>query len=817
MDFDGTFQAVSADATKLATRLGEIKDKGAPSLQLKTKSGRVSVSIFATRRDTDPDAIFGPAATDGTRPSAILNPSPGLAWVKFELHADTGRQLGRNDPPGKFGIAGKAGIGFGAYFRSPSSATLSEALRMAGDVPLVQDASDVCRLEPGQVAYLSASGTLSARLEFNWADVLTGEITPLRGLMPGEKPLNMALDLKAGLAVIITLDDSFRLVFNGVDKDYVAVSLNRASSNSTSFKAGASATVRLEKPDMARDLLASLAAQLLGVAPERINAARDQLEALVGFYDNAIEAIRGGIEGAAERLDALLDAEGFPLLLTRLQQLQAVFRLADPSGHKANGLVLSIDELAKAAKLLDGLAESIAGKIGDQLDEVLAASDLPSLAKDATAAARGLLERIGKMETALSSMARRRIERGVDFEYRRIATDATVLKARLRRDHADFPGWHRSLLKLDTTTVLAAATSASQDVVLDLFLNQKSIKRKVSLGLNLGWFYSDKDSAQTQWMESTRRANGSQATHRLALMGSRSREEKALGTRAKCNGQFDAQFASGDNDGSTGRWSFELSLAYGSEMAKADRRWLRALTDYACVWGVIRESESDWLVRTLEQDDAIGTRVQMEIALTVNRAAFANPAFLEALENISDSDATCALAVALQRMEQFPERAKPASRSAVYANAMSVLLGQQSIDVSRPDAVSRYVARHLDKASRGLKAFEAIGTRPIPAGSVAWLTQHAGSAMAALGQLKGAGALSQLVGSVGRGSPAESKLVSDAFRGLDLAWRDRFLLRWQVSLLRAVASRAGVSAELGSTLRVTLGASGKTRIITPAA
>ena len=821
MDFDGTFKMLAGDAAKLATRLGDLHDKGAPSLEIGTRLGRAVVSVFVTERDMDPDAIFGSASPETSKPSPILSPLPGRAWVKFQLHAEATGTVRGSPASGKFALAGKGGMGIGTYLPVPASETLAQVFRQAGNLPIALDASDVRRLAPGQAAYLAMAGTLSAKLEFNWADVLSGEITPLRGLVPDGKPLNLVVDLTAGLAVAITIVDSFRLVFSGVDSDYVAVSLNRASRGNLVVKAGATTTVRLEKPDLARSLLASVCAQLLGVPPERISQAREQLETLVGFYDKAINAIRDQFEAVAGRIDARLDGEGLPLLLTRLQQLEAIFRLTTGVGAEANGLALSIKEIAKAAKLLDGLAEGIAEKIGDQLDEVLTALGLPSLASDATAAARGLLERLEKIEGALALMAHKRIERGLAFEYRRIATDASVLKARLRRNHPDFARWHRSLVGLDATTALGASSPANQDVVLDLLLNQKSTKRSVSLGLNLGWFYSDKDSAQSLWTESTRRVAGAgatpQARHRLALLGSRSREENVLGTRAKCSGQFDANFAMDAGDGCTGHWNFELALAYASETQKANRRWLLALADYACVWGVIEESAIEWLVRTLEQDGALGGKVAMEIALTIDHAAFVNPAFLDAIGRVSDADAANALAVALQRMDQFVERATPASRSAAYANAMAVLLGKPGIDVARAGAVARFVARHISDASRDLRAFEAIGTRPLPAGSVAWLTQHTGSAMAAVRQFKAASALGRLAGGECQGSQAERKIVSDAFGGFDLAWRDRYLLRWQVSLLRTLASRVRVTAATSSTLKVTVGTSGKTRIVTPGA
>ncbi len=837
MDFDATFKIVTTHAETLATKLGAIAANGDPSLQLETKrdlkrtlgggqwkvaagaQGRVAVRVFASKADIDPDAIFGAAKKDSTKPSAILTPTDGQAWIKYELTGDATGKIGSSNGPATLAVSGKGRIALGAYLPASASATLAQALRQAGGIPFVLDSGDVRQLAPGQAAYVAVGGTLSAKLEFNWADVLTGPITPLQGLVTGDKPLNLAVDLKAGLAVAITISDSFRLVFSGVDADYIAISLNRASSGAFSVKGGASATARLEKPDMARDLLANLAAQLLGVQPERIAAVREQLETVLGFYDSTVAKVRAEIDGVADQLDAAIDAQGLPLLLTRLQQLQTVTRLARSVDPTVSQLGLTLDQMAKAASIVDNLAENLADQVGGNLDELLAASRLPALAKDATKALRGLLERIERIEAALLKMARTRIERGVSFEYRRIASDASVLKAKLLRGHADFDRWHRSLLGLDANEVLVAAEPANRNVVLGLFLNQASVKRTISLGLNLGRFYSDKDSAETQWTESTRMVAGAKASapmqveRRMALQGSRSREETVLGTSAKCSGEFDADFVAAGPAGNAGRWSFALSLAYASATRKADQRWLLAVADYACVWGVIDESQIDWLVTTLEKDGAIGKKVEMEVGLTIDQAAFANPALFAALGTLSDADLGRALAVALQRMEQYPERATPASRAKAYVDAVSVLLGKKGIDVTRTDSVAKYVARHLTDASHDLQSFEGTSTRPIPAGSVAYLTQHTGSALGVIRELKQAKALSALAGVPALGSAAERKLVNAAFKGLDLAWRDRFLLRWQVSLLRELAARTGASGAMSSTLKVTVGNTGKARII----
>ena len=837
MDFENTFETVLAKAGVLNSKLSQIDGKGEAALELKaTKelkgtfgggewtygigaTGGSSVHVLVSKEDVDPDAIFGPVSAETTKASAVLNPTPGKAWVKYALAGGATAKVGSSKGYSKIELSAGAKVGLGAYCPAASSATLIQAL--GGGIPFVLDVNDVRQLKPGQAAYVAVGGTLSAKLEFNWADVLTGPITPLQGLISGKNPLNLAVDLKAGFAVALTISDSFRLVFSGVDGDYVAVALNRASSSAFSVKADVNATVRLEKPDMARDVLANLAAQLLGLERSKLAAARGELEKVLGLYDTAVEKVRAEIAGVADKLDAAIDAQGLPLFLTRLQQLQALTRVGGDANPAGTALGLTLDQVAKAAGAIDGVAGKLEELVGDKLDELLASLKLPKLSQDASKAANGLLEQIDKIEAALLKIARKRIEIGLSFEYRRIASDASVMKAKLLRSHPDFGQWHRSLLSLDAIPVLAASSPVNRNVVLDLFLNQKSVKRTISLGIDLGWFYSDKDTAETEWTESTRIVAGAsvnaphQVERRLTLKGSRSREETSLGTPAECSGQFDADFVASGTANAAGRWNFALNLSYASQTREATRPWLMALADYACVWGVINEGEMGWLVDTLEDDGAIGEKVDMEIAFTIDRAAFAHPSFFAAFGTVSDAELSRALAIALQRMEEYPERASPASRAATYAKAISVLLGKSGVDVTAARPIARFVALNLIGASSSLKAFERKHLDPIPRGSVAYVTQHTGSALGEVTQFKKAKALHALAGVAAQGSAAERELVDEAFKGLDLAWRDRFLLRCQVSLLRSLAAQVGVAHATSSTLRVTVGTRGKARLFAP--
>lgn len=767
-------------------------------------AGAATVSVFATEADQDGERIFGAATrkADGATPPALLAPAADRAWLRLAAAGEIGAQLARAIGPGRLAFSGQGRVGLGAYLRVEPQSTLRAALSSRrNDAALVLDAGSVRQLGIDDACYLRLGGRLSARLEFDWADVLAAPVSGLDRWLPEGQPPMLAVDARASVAVEFEIEDSFRLVFVGRDAGRIGVSLQREGSDAFALDAEARATVRLANPDLPREMLAGLLAQALGTTPAQLAKLRADLLQLLHAVDDASGMLRLLLAKAGVRLDEALDEAGLPLARRRIAQLRALLALttlADP-GQRATALGLPVEQLAAVVARLDALGAELATRLGTRLDPLLAKLQLPALLKQPLEALRGLLARLEQFEAALVAIASRRIELGLDFEYRRVATDEALFSGVLAREHADFEGLHAALLELDLARVLAATRQGDSGIALENFLHQATTKRSLSLGLDLGGFYSDRDSMAREWSEVLRlspdaAATGGQRRQRqLALKGNRTRVETAFGHRSLWRGDFAAEFDSSNSAGNLGRWRFSLALGFRSASPAATEAWLLGAADYAALFGVVEEGETEALAARLRETGAAGRLASVELSLRLRPPAFEHEGFLRGFAGVDDQAMADALATALQRIEGFPERCDIARRRGCYRRAVAVLLGDSGVDLRDSDAVAGFVARHLGAASLELRRFEAQRAPHSP-GSVADISRRTGSLLGLFREFRQASALERFRSASSPGGDADRKSIEKALAGWDLAWRDRYPLRWQLVLLRALAAGVGVPA-----------------------
>jgi hypothetical protein len=412
-------------------------------------------------------------------------------------------------------------------------------------------------------------------------------------------------------------------------------------------------------------------------------------------------------------------------------------------------------------------------------------------------ALRGLLERLDRLEAALGEAASRRVQLGLEFEYRRVAKDEAFFAGVLGRAHPEFESLHAALLALDLARVLEASRHGGSGVALESFLHQKTVKRSVSLGLDLGGFYSDRDGATRDWSESLRivadadAPEGQRRERHVALKGNRTRVETAFGSRGLWRGDFAADFSSVDAGGNNGRWRFSLALGFRSATPNASEAWLKGAADYAAVFGVVAEEEVEALATRLRGSGAPGKLASIELALTLRPAAFEHEGFLRAFAGVDETTMRAALATALQRIEGFEGRCDIARRRAAYARSVEVLLGTTGVDLRDAGAVAAFVARELESPDAGLRAFEAQHDPPSP-GSVADISRRTGSMLGLFREFRAASALERFRSAASPGGSADRKSIEKSLAGWDLAWRDRYPLRWQAVLLRELARTSGV-------------------------
>ena len=762
-------------------------------------AGAAAVAVLASEGDADADHVFGPPAKKAGAPAPLLVPAPGRAWLKLSATGEAHGKLARGDGHAGLAFSGQGEVRLGAYLRADPAQSLREALasrRGAGVFAL--EAESVRRLGVDDACFVAVGGTLAARVEVDWADALSTSLPAIEA-NPGVALL--AVDAKASVTLDVELSDSFRLVFAGRDAAHVAVQLQRSAGEAFALRAEAGVVARLANPDIARELLADLAAQLLGVAPAQLARLRADLAQLLASSDDAASLLRLQLAKAGASLDAWVDEAGLPLARRRLAQLRALVALAVMADREAAAgrLGAPLEQLAAVFDRLDALGAELARALGSRLDALLARWSAPAFAKRPLAALQALLFWLDRVEAALGTAASRRVEAGIEFEYRRIASDEALFSGTLARDHADFASLHAALLGLDLAHVLEATRRAGSGVALESFLHHKSIKRSISLGLDLGGFYSDRDSATREWAESLRllpdpaAPQGQRRERRVALKGNRTRVETAFGSRSLWRGDFAADFASTDAGGNNGRWRFALALGFRSTSPSASDAWLRGAADYAALFGLVPEAEVESFGDRLLATGAPGRLASVELSLSLSPEAFEHDGFLRAFAQVDDAQMRAALATALQRIEGFAERRDIAARRAAYARAVDVLLGGTGVDLRDSEGVGAWVARELRSRDAALRDFEAQRD-PLSPGSVADISRRTGSLLGLLREFRQVAALERFRTAASPGGSADRKQIEKALAGWDLAWRDRYPLRWQLALLRQLAAGTQVPA-----------------------
>jgi hypothetical protein len=765
-------------------------------------AGAAAVSIFAGENDADADHVFGAAAKKAGGSAPLLVATPGRAWLKLTASGEARGNLARRNGATGIAFSGQGELRLGAYLRAEPANSLREALasrRGAGVFAL--DPDSVRRLGVDDACFLAVGGTLSARVQVDWADALAVPLPALARFAPDGRLPVLAVDAKASVALDFELSDSFRLVFVGRDADRVGVQLRRSADEAFALRAEAGARARLANPDIARELLADLAAQLLGLAPAQVAKLRADLGQLLALVDDASSLLRVQLAQAGASFDAALDESGLPLARRRLAQLRALVALATVADRDAQAaaLGLPLDRLAALLQRLDALGAELAARIGTRLDALLARWQAPALAKQPLAALRALLSWLDRIESALVAAANRRVEAGIDFEYRRVATDEALFSGVLGRAHADFAQLHAALLALDLAKVLEASRHPGSGIALESFLHQKTLKRSLSLGLDLGGFYSERDGSTREWAESLRivpdpaAPQGQRRERRLALKGNRTRVEAAFGSRSLWRGDFAADFASLDAGGNNGRWRFALALGFRSASPAASEAWLRGAADYAALFGVVAEDGVEALGERLLATGAPGKLASVELALELRPEAFEHDGFLRSFAQVDEADMRAALATALQRIEGFAERCDIRRRRTAYARSVEVLLGSSGVDLRDIDGIGAFVARELQSQDGSLRAFEAQHDPPSP-GAVADIARRTGSLLGLFREFHHASALERFRTAASPGGSADRKQIEKALAGWDLAWRDRYPLRWQLALLRQLAADSGVPA-----------------------
>ena len=524
---------------------------------------RVAVHVFASADDVDEDAVSGRLRKgESALQGPLLPVPPGSVLLKYALVGEAEADA-RRGGDAALALAADARIAVGAYLPAPAAHTLGAAIDAhAARFPWIFDARDVGALRPGEACFIGLGGRFTAALSMDWASVFTGALEALQPFAVGRQPLQLQLDASLSLAFRFAMEDSFRLVFVREGDGTLRAVLNRAGSRAFRIRAKAGAVVRFAEPDVAREVLSQVAAALLSPL-QPLRALALALDEALDSYDRALGAIRAALGDSATRLDAYFTELGVE---RALQQLAALQSLAGDAGVVApvfaQRLHLSLAEAVTLLQQLERLPQELAARLGDRIDALLEPlRSPPLLARPADAAAR-LLQRLAEIEAAIVAVAETRIVAALELEYERLATGQALLDVELDPRAAEFAGRHADLLALRLDRLLLDSAREGSGVVLRLFLHQRSLRRRFSLGLEIGDTLRDVLRSGRDWalVERWVQAGSAHALRRqrtTTLSAFRAHEEAFIGSAASCRGEFDARLKQVDD--APAPWRFALS------------------------------------------------------------------------------------------------------------------------------------------------------------------------------------------------------------------------------------------------------------------
>lgn len=355
-------------------------------------SGEASVRLFNHSDDEDPDRIIGTGSSEASDGGVSLGPQiqfeEGKAWLKYKLRGGTKADGTLEGTGFSFEASTDHSLAFSSYRVHDPDETVQAAVEDDLASPrLILSAEDIEELAPREAVAMQAEGTLGASLSARWADVFSGSLSALGGLVDHADAFAVSVDAGAQAHLDVEVEDAFTVVFSRAEPGTVRAAVKRRDRREVSGSVRAGITARLKDPDGVEEVLGDVVDALLGAAREKVESILDEHSALsevdgddlalittvlerLGLEKTAttIEEIRTRIAGlkeeAAETLREIVESEieaRFSFEYARIDAetvlLEAIIddeRLGDVHGDVLRGNLRPV--LAEASAAESGVA-----------------------------------------------------------------------------------------------------------------------------------------------------------------------------------------------------------------------------------------------------------------------------------------------------------------------------------------------------------------------------------------------------------------------------------------------------------------------------
>jgi hypothetical protein len=352
-------------------------------------------------------------------------------------------------------------------------------------------------------------------------------------------------------------------------------------------------------------------------------------------------------------------------------------------------------------KVYEALAGPLVGNVDKLLGEADRAASLEALPVELQMPARLLMTRLGldpllakpaelrakweevkgKVPGIIEKVAKTKVELGFTYEYLRVSTDRTLLRADL--DAETFRRLHPDLMVCRLEGLTEWLRDKAPEGALKRYLRQRSVKVSKSWGFNLSISPWGVKVGGTDRLETTRVIQENvRGEQRVAYDGLRSYEGMWMKDTVTFAADFKAEMRTYAAPPLTCQFDYGLSLKWEWEEALLGREEFTKVLDHARLWRVVAPNRTEQA--TAAAEDAFGKSATVRLELTLDQEALVGllpllvnppaPPFnppdgynkLDADRRLDVWGAE-ALAAAMPYMEMFDGRRDPLVRLHLYA------------------------------------------------------------------------------------------------------------------------------------------------------
>jgi hypothetical protein len=526
--------------------------------------GEASIRNFNSPGDVDENRVVGEAAQEAApgaaQPQLLLGGDQG--WMRYQVTARVKAAAGVNLSFLAAGTGGELSVTLSDYRAHPLARNMREAAK--GDLAglRLMQATDLAKLATGDALSLQARGNLQTRLELNWADLFTANLSRL-AFVRGSELLALKTDLKAGLSAKVGLTDDYQLTFSRPRPGRISIAMRKAKSREATLGTGVGVTVEFVD-------VGAVKAQLGHVLDALMDPALRQLAGKLGTPADAT---------ALQVMDALVD-KASKLKLDDWQK--GLLR----AGLERIGLDPKFAELSNIQAVWNDFKKKVEGK----LDEVV--------------------------KTQIAS--------GFQHEYLRLSEASTLLEVVV--DDASAMRFHGSLIKGNLVELLKWMRELPENqksFELKNYLHATSLTRQQAYGFSLGLGSFEVLKAQGSRKDSWVTQENYQGARRMAFLGKRGYEDRLLGNRGQWVVDFKADMERFSPAPVASDFRYGLHLMLWGRQKKMTRKEFQAAVDDAVVWGVLDAADAVAVMSTLQADlgkGPIETRLELKMADDTFRA-----------------------------------------------------------------------------------------------------------------------------------------------------------------------------------------------------